>query len=93
MIEAHAARALHDRFQDNGCDFMMVLVCEFHQGSNILGIPDAVKGRRGCGREQLFGKNFGEYLMHAGHWITDRHCGERVAVISATHGQQAVFAR
>ena len=87
VVEPHAARALHDGFDDHGGQFVGVL------GQLLLerlAVGGVVLGGY-LGRELLVGQDVGPQRVHAALGVAHAHRGEGVAVVAAAPGHQPVL--
>ena len=88
MIEAHTARSLNYRFEDQGCKFVLMSADDLCEGFDVGRIPLAVKRhfrRRG---EVADGQGGAECSVHTGDGVADTHCVPRVAVVAAADGDE-----
>ncbi len=88
-VKAHPPRPLHDRLDDDRRQLARVSGDELAQ---LRGPALVETGVEAIGRalgEHVLGEHAREQAVHAADRIADRHRAERVAVVAATHGQQA----
>ncbi len=87
-INAHAAGALHDRFENDRGQFRPVPFDQLRERGDVGVIPFAIVAaiRRRC--KKMLRQNAGEQMMHPGVRITDRHGSGGIAVVAVADGQQ-----
>ena len=87
VVKAHAARALHDRFDDDRGEGAGVRGDGPVERLDVRLVGCRVETRRRFVGEDLPGQDVGEQVMHAADRVTHRHRAERVAVIAAADGE------
>src|SRR5210317_1813180 len=91
-IEAHAASALDDRFDNDRGDLIMMSLDQAAEVGDVAVLPVLVAhDARGLG-EELLRKDLRKEMMHARFGITDRHGAGRIAVITAPDRQHPLLA-
>jgi hypothetical protein len=85
-MKNHAARALHQRFDDNRCKFLRMARDERRKLRGAFSIARQIG-------DDVLRQYTGEALVHAFVGIADRHGRECVAVIGALEGEEFAAAR
>ena len=80
-MEPHAARALHQRLDDDACEFLGVAL---EAARKIRGALLALRQPD----DTMFGQDAAEASVHAGIGIADRHRSGRIAVIAALESKK-----
>jgi len=90
-IKAHAAGPLHDRFEDDGGDLVMVRRDQPAKRSDLAFLPGAVAGRGRRLGEVVLGQYVCKEVVHPGIGIADRHGTGRVAMIAAPNREHLLL--
>ena len=91
VVKAHAAGALHDRFQNHCRHFVAVLFQQAAQGIQIPLVPVVVVAHRRRVREQVLGQHLAEQMVHAVDRVAGGHGPEGVTVVAVAQRDQTVL--
>ena len=91
VIEIHAARALHDGFEDQRGEVVGLFGKQGFQCAGGIGRPWFVKAAFGLWQKILHRQAAAEQAVHAGFGVAYRHGVPSVAVVASTDGGELVF--
>ena len=91
MIEIHAARALHDGFENQRGEAVGLFGKQGFQCAGGVGRPWFVKPALGLRQKILHRQAAAEQAVHAGFGIAYRHGVPSVAVVTGADGGELVF--